>query len=458
MGDFLASPALNRHEKLSEVFAVLASGRDVPEHAAWERHRFFSEIFPGEPYDDKKLRYVLSDLSKALEDFMVWSAFKQEPFEHDRLLLKSYRQRNLDKFVLSALGNMEKRMKDHPYRDATYQGMRFLTEEARFQFNSSRKSHQTETNLQQVVDSLDVYYLSNKLRYSCEILNNKGVVNVDYELFLLEEIQQYLRHRNLDRYPVIAIYHQILLTLREPDDVAHYHGLLQLLEQDRHLFGPQEVFDMYVYAKNYCIIKINKGNVGFTQELFEFYKVMLKNGILFKDGHLTQWDFKNLVSLGLRLDEYTWTKKFMEDYRQYLQDHVRENVWSFNMANLEFHLGHYDNTLSLLQEVEFTDPYYHLDSKALLLKTYYHTSEWDSLLSLIDAFKVYLKRNRHISVYQRTVYGNLVRFVGALLRFKRGRKVNLEQLAAEVEECREIANIVWLKTVIERERTLEKST
>jgi hypothetical protein len=178
---------------------------------------------------------------------------------------------------------------------------------------------------------------------------------------------------------------------------------------------------------------------------------MLDAGILFREGRLTQWDFKNLVSLGLRLEEFDWIKNFMEQYSDRLAPEHRENVRSFNQANLEFHLGNFDRTLSLLQEVEFTDVYYHLDSKALLLKTYYQTGEWDSLQSLIEAFKVYLKRNRAISEYQRTVYGNLVRFTATLLRYKRGKNVNLQDLAQEIEACREIANIAWLKATVEKE-------
>jgi hypothetical protein len=452
--DFLRSPVFNRNEKLIEFYEQVQPLRSNWNTTALERTHFFNMLFPGESFDDKKMRYLLSDFSKVLEDFLVWLSFREEPFQNDRLLLKSYQKRKLDKYFQATLSSVEKRLEEHPFRDAEYQGMRFAIEESVFQFNSNRKSHQTQTNLQQVVDSLDVYFLANKLRYSCEILNNRGVVNVEYDLFLLDEIQLYLQGRDLEKYPVIAIYHQILRTLREPDQTDHYYQLLQLLEEHRSLFKQNEIFDMYVYAKNYCIIKINKGHIGFTQELFEFYKIMLANGILIRDGQMTQWDFKNLVSLGLRLKEFDWTNDFMNENRDKIDPVFRDNVWRFNMANLYFHQGDYHRTLGLLQEVEFTDVYYHLDAKSLLLKTYYETREWDSLQSLIEAFKVYLKRNRSISGYQQTVYGNLVRFVHTLLRYQLGKKVQLEKLALDIEECREIANIIWLKAAVEREREL----
>ncbi len=450
--EFLLTPSLNRNQRLLAFYRWLVPYRARLADAELKRGACFELLFPGEAFDDKKWRYLLSDLAGALEEFLAWSAFRQDSFARDLALLRSYQERKLDKYFQAALQQLDKRLEEHPYRDAHYFNTVFRREELLFQFESSRKSHQTSTNLQQVVDSLDVLFLANKLRYSCEIINNKGVVNVDYHLFLLDEIRDYLRDRNLERYPVIAIYHQILLTLQDPGEVAHYRKLLMLLEENRQLFSPAEVFDMYIYAKNYCIIKINKGNVEFTRELFEFYKTILNAGILLREGRMTQWDFKNMVSLALRLSEYDWTERFMDEYRQAIDPAERNNVWSFNRANLEFHRGRYDLTLKLLQKVEFNDLYYHLDAKALMLKTYYETQEWDSLQSLLDAFKVYLKRNRAISAYQRAVYGNLVRFSAALLRYRRGGRVSLDQLAGRIEECREIANLTWLKDAVEKAR------
>ena len=205
--------------------------------------------------------------------------------------------------------------------------------------------------------------------------------------------------------------------------------------------------------KNYCIIKINKGDTSYNKELFEFYKIILENRIIFKDGQLTQWDYKNIVTLGLRLGEFDWTEWFMGNYKSSLAAHYRENVWSFNMANFMFHKQDYDRTLELLQEVEFTDVYYHLDSKTLLLKTYYALEEWDSLQSLIDSLKVYLKRNKLVPQYQRTVYGNLFLYSNRLIRYRRGRKMDLDQLAKDIEETREIANINWLRDAVDALRT-----
>lgn len=447
--DFLQSPALNKNQKVSEVLDVLRRFHPEYTHPDLERNALFKLLFPDETYDEKKLRYALTDLAKSLEEFLIQEQFRSDSFHRQQLLLHAYKDRGLDKYYHSTFKNLKRSLDAQDLRDVRYHHRAFKLEEEFFQFSSSRKSHQANTNLQQVVDNLDIYFLANKLKYSCEIINNKSVVNVDYELFLLEPIQSYLMDRDLSRFPSIAIYHQILLTLTNPDEKKHYTTLLNLLQEHRNCFEEAEIFDMYVYAKNYCIIKINKGDTSYNRELFEFYKIILSNRIIFRDGQLTQWDYKNIVTLGLRLRQYDWTERFMEEYKSALAAPYRENVWSFNMANLMFHKEDYDQTLALLQEVEFTDVYYHLDSKTLLLKTYYALEEWDSLQSLIDSLKVYLKRNKLVPQYQRTVYGNLFLYSNRLIRYRRGRKLDLDQLAKDIEETREIANINWLRDAVE---------
>ncbi len=445
LGDFLQAPTYARHEPLQKLYALLRKAHPSLEQSWIKREHLFARVFENEPYAEKRLRYLFSDMAKAMEAFLIQLEFEAADFQQDRLLLQAYRKRRLDKHYMSLHKRVARQLEDHPYRNATYLGMRFQFEKASYEYEASRRSHNLDTNLQQVVDRLDLWFLANKLKFSCEILNNRGVVKVELQLFLLDEILSYLKDRDLHRYPMIAVYLQVLLTLTEGDQPQHYRKLLELLEQHRKHFPASEVFDLYVYAKNYCIRNINQGKVEYTRELFDFYNIILSEGIIFRDGHLTQWDFKNLVTLGLRLGEFDWTTDFLERYRDKLRPTERDNVVAYNRANLAFHRGAYGETLELLQQVEFTDVYYHLDSKALLLKTYYETEEWEPLGALIEAFKVFLKRNKQISDYQSIVYGNLVRFTNTLIRFRRGRKVDLAKLRQNVETTRQIANIAWLR-------------
>jgi hypothetical protein len=85
-----------------------------------------------------------------------------------------------------------------------------------------------------------------------------------------------------------------------------------------------------------------------------------------------------------------------------------------------------------------------LDSKILLLKTYYELEEVDAFFSLIDSFYVYLRRNDLISNYQKTICLNFVKFVKKLMRIKLGDKKAAEKLLEEIQETKHVASISWL--------------
>jgi hypothetical protein len=117
--------------------------------------------------------------------------------------------------------------------------------------------------------------------------------------------------------------------------------------------------------------------------------------------YLSQWEYKNIVTLGLRLKENKWVRDFIRKHLHHLAPHERKNALTYNSAMLGYHEKNYRLTLKLLREVEFSDLYYALDSRSLLMKVYYETDDPETLLYHISAFKIFLRRNKFISDYQR---------------------------------------------------------
>lgn len=443
--DFIASPFFNKSQTAIRVFEVLKEAYPKFDSPVLERNNLFQQIFPDEKYNEQKLRYLLTDLTKLIEEFLCIKAVSDEELFKLHLLLYTYRQRKLEKPFLSAYKSAQKLLEDWPRRDVSHSFYEYLIQEDMYRFASDKQEHLQKSNLQNVVDSLDKYFILNKMRYSAEILNNRNVVAINYKLFLYEEIMNHLRNNPLDDVPAAKIYYNVIQTLTEPDNKVHYQTLLQLLKEYRDIFSKDELFDMYVYAKNFCIRRINNGATEYIRELFDLYKVILENRIIFRDSYMSQWDYKNIVYLGLRLEEYAWVKNFIIKYNDELDPKTRKNAYTYNMANYNFFLSNYDETLTLLRSVEFSDVYYHLDSKSLLLKTYFELEETEPFFSLIDAFKVYIKRNNQIPHTQKNNYNNLIKFISKLYKWKLNPKNNLQKIADEIEHTKPIADIIWLR-------------
>jgi hypothetical protein len=102
--------------------------------------------------------------------------------------------------------------------------------------------------------------------------------------------------------------------------------------------------------------------------------------------------------------------------------------------------------------VNFTDAYYQLDTRAIILKIYFELEDEEALFYHVTAFKTFLRRNRVISDYQRTIYKNLVMFTARLVKLGTDKKGWLA-LKKEVEEVKQIADIQWLREKIELSST-----
>ena len=137
--------------------------------------------------------------------------------------------------------------------------------------------------IQEASDNFDLYYISQKLKYSCEILNRKSILSVQYELKFINELINYLKDNPPDHVPAISIYNEILFMLLYPENKRHFFKLNLLLHKHSHLFPPKESKDMYTFALNHCVKRINMGHSEFNKELFELYKVMIEKRIIFNN-------------------------------------------------------------------------------------------------------------------------------------------------------------------------------
>jgi hypothetical protein len=448
---YVASPYFNRNKQVGELLDIIKPFHPTYDNTKFTREYVFTKLFgKGQPFNEAKLRYVLSDLTLLLESFLSVDEFLQNPQEQKYFLVKSLRERNMDKYFLQHLEEAHAQNNKPGLADSDFYFYNYLFNEQSYLYTSVKNNRSVDSSLQELIDNLEIFYLAKNLKYYCEIINRQNILSVNYKLSIFEKIIPYLQERSFEEYPVIHIYVTILKTLTETDHNEDYDKLMDLVALHASKFPSNEVRDMYAFAQNYCIKQINSGNTNFLRKLFELNKTLLATGLIFESGYLSPHDFKNIVTVALRLEEFEFAHDFIQNQKDRLDPAIRENAYTFSLAWYHFFRKEYDKTLKTLLRVEFTDVYYHLDAKSLLLKTYYELNEEDALYSLFDAFKIYLRRNKLISDYQREVYSNLIGFTRRLVTARHGsNRVNPEELKKEIQETKKVADINWLLSKVE---------
>ncbi len=450
--EYLYSPYFNKNEDRRSFYDYLLKFAPTFRHKNLNKNTIYPQVFPERSNDTRHLGYIMSDLLKLLENFLAQERFNANTILSSYYTAYSYSFWGLDKHYRSVIRKAKKRQQQSPHRDTDFFYKEYLIAAVANEFFAKQRKHKYDETLQQAVDNLDLFYLAQKLKYCCEIINRQKVLSADYELKMFNELLEYLEEHPHKDKPAISIYHHILLMLLEEEGDTYYKKLIYLLDQNSHLFPEDEAADMYGYAQNFCIQKINKGNTEYLQRLFDLYKTVLDKELIFVDGYLSPWTYKNILVVALRLKAFDWAEQFIENFKDQLAPKFRENAYTFNKANLLYHKKQYDEALALLLNVDFTDIYYQLNTKFLMIKIYYDTNAINALHSLINSFQAFLRRNKLVSDYREKANLNFLKYLRKLLNIRSGDKKELKQLAQEVQSVKSIDHLEWLLEKIEEKK------
>ena len=456
---YIQSPYFNRSEQLVQLYERLIKEVNAEKKCGLEKEALWEMLQPGKPYDDVRFRKYCSDLLKLIEGYLAQEVFEQNSIEKAAHLMEAVANKKIAALNSTAIRSAKRLASKENFRSAHFYLNRYKIEQNLYHLIEFENKRGNRTNIEDISINLDVFYLAEKLRILCAAITQQAFVSYEYKIHMVKEITNYLTYNDYEEYPPVAMYYQIYLTLSDPDNENHYFQLKSLLKKYAHLFPPTEARDiLYMAAQNYCISKINKGHRRFTNELFSLYKDLLNKKILITDGELSPWYFKNIVNIALRIGEYNWAERFINQYSLMLPEHLRENSLSYNLAQVYFFQKDYDRVLEKLRNVEYDDVSYNLGSKAILLATYYETDEIEPLYSLCDSFRAYLNRHKDIPLNRRKNYANLIRFTKKLTRIMPGDTKSIDKLKHEISTTKNIASLNWLKEKIAELEGTAKTT
>ena len=392
------SPTTNSaHQKLLGALLLC-----YPECSAdkLDKTTIFKQSFPDRAFSGNYLRKQCNALYVALQSWMVQEQADEQWKE--LLFLKQLQKRKADHDFELFIGPTKASLEQYPYRDAAFFERNYLLAQEQDRYFGRQQERRYDPAIQQQSDALDHYFIIQKLRLACEMLNRNRIIQANYEPQLVPEILRLIEEKPRYReVPAIAIYRQVWNSLQVDFSEADYKEFVNLLLAHPSTFPPAEMREIYRYAQNYCIRQINNGQRDFLQHLLKLYQHQLHHGLFLLDGVFPANDFKNIVTLGLQLESFPWVRQFLEDYRQYLSPVQADNVYNYSLAQLYYTTKAYDQAVNLLREVRFTDRYYDINGSIMLLKIYLTQADYFSFHYFLDAYKIRMQRNREVAAAYR---------------------------------------------------------
>ena len=416
-------------------------------------------LFPQIKFKDKRIRELISSIFRLTKQYLAECELNNRAHHRELLCLSQFRKMGLTQVFQMHWNRIQKALDVKPYRDADYHMNCYELANEANGFYGHQQIRVLDDSLQQKMYHLDAWYLSMKLKESCEMLNRQRLLNTSYLNPLAEKLIHFLETEDHSywKIPAVQIYYRIYQCLSD-ENAVHFYKLVELLQQNYELFQADEARGMFKHAQNYCIRQINGGKTTFYKDLLQLYQYQLEKGIIFENGQLAHTDFKNVVTGGLRLNEFEWVKHFLETYKDKIDNRYRDNVYNLSLASYYLETGQASAAISLLKKVIFTDVFYDISARHLLLKIYFEKKEVESARYHIEAFRNFLKRNKSISNQTRAMHDNSLKFAYQLLRLnekkllmKKAQWMNeIEKLEYALENTSPMANKVWLYAEIQQ--------
>lgn len=452
---FVSSPYFNLHKKTTEFLDIILKQLDNGKIDLLEKEKIFKKLFPKDKYEEQKIHNLMSGLKKLLLRFLALQQYESKENVEEIYALEWAYKRNQFELLTNRAKQLEKKFDTEIVQKTELTFARYRLNYLMGYYGGQFVDRSKSDTMQRMLNYLDAYYLEEKLRNACHLTAHKILVNANYDFGLLPELLIFIEKQPdlLVFNKVLSLYYTILKSLQDENNPAHYLALKDMLGNVDINLSPQDRQDLYSFSYNYCISKINKGDKAYQRELFELYQKGLAGGDLLNNGIINEWDYKNITTLGCSLKEFIWTENFIQEFKEYLPAHRRENAYLYNLGNLYYHKKLFDEAISALIRVQFTDITYHLNTTFLMLRTYHAKRDTDALLSLLDTFRIYIMRNTHINTEQKKGYTNFLRFTKKMVMIKHqmeflDTKKALSQLKMLLEQIKSTENIInkfWLE-------------
>ena len=390
LSDFVVSPFVNKYAPLSDLCAYYLLFAPDFAHPDFSANEAFAAAYPQKKYDHEALIKINSRLLRLLEQYIVYLQSNADEWQQKFALLQFYNARNLTNLFESTLRVMQQPIS--PLYNQKYYFKKYLLDLELSNYESYKTEKGTgDVHFQATHNSLDLFYLCAKLEQLCLMRNRARITRYAYDYALHDELLAYLPTSIYYQNPTVQLWYKGLLLLNTPT-LEHYNALQNALAEHSVLLTDSEVRNLYTYLENTSRQVFATDRIGYLTALFALYQTQLHKGVIYSEGNLPPQLFYNIFAVAMALQKMDWTGDFLAKNRFRIMPEYsdKDDVYTLCQAAWQFEHGNYDETLTLINQLEVDNIYFKITEKRLRLKTYFELREWDLFESLVNSFRKFL--------------------------------------------------------------------
>lgn len=307
-------------------------------------------------------------------------------------------------------------------------------------------------NIPDIDYALDVNYILRKLSLYAAALSLKNAsAQKKYNFSTINAIGPLLDLPQYAQNTHIAL-SRLSYELMETQSSEVYLDLLESLDKFADSVPTLAQKNYYSVATSFCAGRIRKGELDYTQDMFDLHKVMHKKNLLIENGVMPIRILKNMITMGCQTENFEWSEEILEYYYPFIRENVRESVYQYNMGMIAFHQKKYDKAHDKFIQVNKVDIAYDINVRVLILKCLYEKEkEYDeyTMQSFRSADK-FFRTNKILTEQNKKGYINFINILINLYNIRHGdTKVSIDDIAEKLTQQALNSDKRWLLAKIE---------
>lgn len=250
-------------------------------------------------------------------------------------------------------------------------------------------------DLKDEIDQFTLFFVSKMLVYYVMMQNRQSHLNFDFEYNLYEPVMNFISENNFDSYPFIKIYYLTLKLGTNNDNEDIYFELKEYLTTNLDFVEMEDKKLIFTELFNYAMTKFCEEKPDYEKEVLEIMQQQLKHGTYpsENEGWMDYAFYMSYIVFTITAKYPDLTEKFINEFSCKLNPQKKQNLYAFAKGMLQYARKNYVAAIEYLSKIERIDFSLYIRIRALLAKIFFDQQEYESVLTLIDAFKHYLNSN-----------------------------------------------------------------
>jgi hypothetical protein len=391
-GRFVKSPYFNNRSEVIRFYEAIKKYYPGFNSKYLIEKKIFEKVYPNKKFSGTLMRKVISLINNLAMDFIAVSGFRENKLEFNVKLYYDLYERNLNKAFEKKTKSIEKLLQESRHTPEYYH----LKFKYTSKLNGYLSNHVEVPDYQKELEDFIVEFLVIVLHLYHRMCIVSNIYNTNFELKFFNDVISFINSHNYTNVTLVSLYYNLVMLVKTQDE-KYFYNLIELGDKFRKKLTDTYQYNLYITLIDFCLNRIYKGDIQFRYHYFNLSKKYFENNTIPKEiGCISSILFTSIIRNSAYLKEFEWIDEFKNKYLQLIERDKLDEALNYSNASIEFEKGNFDNSLKLINKVNPDKLTMKINARNLQIMVYFELGYIDLLVSQIDSYKHYFKRNSEI--------------------------------------------------------------